>query len=151
MLFTSPDPAADPYYARILLDLQKAAYAVEAQLLGDDRIPPLQDTLVGIAAWRGNWVVAWEGVTLVGAIAWDDRSDELEIDRLMVAPTAHRRGVGSALLQQVIDAADQRPILTATGRDNPPAIRVYEKFGFRAVGDEEVPPGIWITRLRLAG
>ena len=54
MLFTSPDPASDPHYARILLDLQKAAYAVEAQLLGDDRIPPLKETLVGIAAWRGH-------------------------------------------------------------------------------------------------
>lgn len=151
MLFTSPDPAADPYYARILLDLQKAAYAVEAQLLGDDRIPPLQDTLVGLAAWRGNWVVAWEGVTLVGAIAWDDRGEDLEIDRLMVAPSVHRRGVGSALLEQVIGSARQRPILASTGRDNPPAIAVYEKHGFLAINEEEVPPGIWLTRLRLAG
>lgn len=64
----------------------------------------------------------------------------------MVAPAAHRRGVGSALLQQVIVESHRRPIRTATGRDNPPAIRVYERHGFRAVGDEEVPPGIWITR-----
>ena len=69
----------------------------------------------------------------------------------MVAPAAHRRGVGSALVRRVIGAADHRPIHTATGRDNPPAIRIYEKHGFEAVGDEEVPPGIWITRLRLAG
>lgn len=151
MLFTSPDPAADPHYARILLDLQKAAYAVEAQLLGDDRIPPLKETLVGIAAWRGHWIVAWDGVQLLGAVAWDDQGDRLEIDRLMVVPSAHRRGVGSALVQRVIGAADRRPIHTATGRDNPPAIRIYEKHGFEAVGDEEVPPGIWITRLRLAG
>ena len=82
MLFTSPDPAADPHFAQILLDLQKAAYAVEAELLGDDRIPPLNETLVGLAAFRGYWVVAWDGVQLFGA-----------------------------------------------------------------VGDEEVPPGIWITRL----
>lgn len=150
MLFTSPDPAADPYYARILLDLQKAAYAVEAGLLGDDRLPPLRDTLVEIAAWRGQWVVAWEGTQLLGAVAWDDRGDELEIDRLMVAPAASRRGVGSALLQTVIGAAGRRPIHTATGRDNPPAIRMYEKHGFEVVGDEEVPPGIWITRLRFA-
>lgn len=66
MIFSSPDPAADPYYARILLDLHKAAYAVEARLLGDDRIPPLRETLVGLAAWRGNWLVAGEGVALVG-------------------------------------------------------------------------------------
>ncbi len=147
MLFTSPDPAADPYYARILLDLQKVAYAVEAQLLGDDRLPPLHETLVGIASWRGNWVVAWDGVQLLGAVAWDDRGDGLEIDRLMVAPSSHRHGVGSALLQQVIDGADRRPIHTATGRDNPPASNVYKKHGFQVVGNEEVPPGIWITRL----
>ena len=57
MLFTSPDPAADPHFAQILLDLQKAAYAVEAELLGDDRIPPLNETLTGLAAFRGYWVV----------------------------------------------------------------------------------------------
>jgi len=70
-------------------------------------------------------------------------------DRLMVAPWAHRRGVGSALLQCVIAAAGERPIQAATGRDNRPAIQLYEKHGFEAVGDEEVPPGIWITRLRF--
>lgn len=151
MLFTSPDPAADPYYARILLDLQKAAYSIEARLLGDDRIPPLNDTLVDIAAWRGHWIVAWDGVQLLGAVAWDDHGDRLEIDRLMVAPPAHRRGVGSALVQRVIGASERRPIDAATGRDNPPAIGIYEKHGFEVVGDEEVPPGIWITRLRFAG
>ncbi|MEO6472948.1 MAG: GNAT family N-acetyltransferase [Aeromicrobium sp.] len=149
MLFTSPDPAADPYYARILLDLQKSAYAVEARLLGDDRIPPMQATPVGIAAWRGNWVVAWDGVQLLGAIAWADRGQELEIDRLMVAPAAHRCGVASALLQRVIDSAGGRPIHSATGRDNPPGLGVYLKHGFQVVGDERIPPGIWITRLAL--
>lgn len=147
MLFSSPDPAADPYFARILLDLQKDAYAIEAELMGDNRIPPLRDTLVDIAAWRGNWLVAWDGVHLVGAVAWDDNGDQLEIDRLMVAPSAHRHGVGSALVQRVIGAAEGRPIRTATGRDNPPAIHIYQKHGFEAVGDEEVPPGIWMTRL----
>ena len=147
MLFTSPDPAADPHFAQVLLDLQKAAYAVEAELLGDDHIPPLNETLVGLAAFRGYWVVAWDGVQLFGAVAWDDHGDQLEIDRLMVAPSAHRSGVGSALMRCVIRAAGGRPIHTATGKDNLPAIRLYEKHGFRALGDEEVPPGIWITRL----
>lgn len=147
MLLTSPDPAADPYYARILLDMQRDAYSLEAQLVGTGHLPPLQETLVGIAAWRGQWLVAWDGVRLLGAVAWDDKSDRLEIDRLMVAPSEHRRGVGSALLQHVIATAGPRPVHAATGRDNPPAIRIYEKNGFRARGDERVLSGIWITRL----
>lgn len=149
MLFTAPDPAADPYFARIVLDLQRQAYAVEARLLGDDRLPPLQESLPMLAAWRGRWLMAWDGVRLLGAVAWSDHGDALEIDRLMVTPAEHRRGIGTALVQRVMAAAGVRPIHTATGRDNAPAIAVYRSNGFEPAGDEEVPPGIWITHLTL--
>lgn len=148
MLITSPDPAADPYFARIVLELQRQAYAIEGQLIGDDRIPPLAETLPTLTSWRGSWLMAWDRTELLGAVAWDDHGDSLEIGRLMVAPKAHRCGIGTALVQRVIANADSRPIDVATGRDNQPAIAAYCKIGFEPAGDEEVPPGIWITHLR---
>ena len=54
MIFSSPDPASAPYVAMALLHLQKTAYALEGELLGDDRIPPLQEDEIGLAAWRGR-------------------------------------------------------------------------------------------------
>src|SRR5215207_6998520 len=70
VIFSAPDPATDPYFAVALLRLQRSSYALDAELLGDDRIPPLQEDEVRLTAWRGNWRTAWDGVDLVGAIAW---------------------------------------------------------------------------------
>ncbi|MGA8851154.1 MAG: GNAT family N-acetyltransferase [Aeromicrobium sp.] len=150
MIFSSPDPAADPYVALALLELQRASYAVEAELIGDDRIPPLRQNEVDLTSFRGHWLLAWNGVDLVGAAAWVERESGVEIDKVMVRPTAHRQGVGSQLLALVIEAAADRQIAVATGRDNAPARALYGKYGFADVRDERVPPGIWITRLQRA-
>jgi GNAT superfamily N-acetyltransferase len=151
MIFSSPDPAGDPYFAVTLLRLQKTSYALEAELLGDDRIPPLQEDEIGLTAWRGRWLTAWDGVDLVGAIGWWDAGDSVDIEKVMVSPTVLRRGIASALLGRVLDRASGREIRVATGRSNAPAVALYAKHGFRVEGDEEVPPGIWVTRLRHHG
>lgn len=148
MIFSSPDPAADPYVARIVLALQHASIAVEARLIGDDRLPPLQEDEHALTAWRGRWMMAWDGVDLLGAVAWSEHADHLEIVKVMVDPLAMRRGVASGLLARVLDDPARRPVLVATGRDNAPGVAMYVKHGFEPVADELVPPGIWVTRLR---
>lgn len=150
MIFSRPDPASDVYFAGTLLSLQRAAYTVEAELIGDDRIPPLQEGVSDLAAWRGQWVTVWEGVHLTGAIAWSETAENLEIEKLMVAPGAARRGVGTALLGQVLEVSAGRPIDVATGRDNAPAVALYVRHGFEHLGDERVPPGIWVSRFSRA-
>ncbi|MEV1146399.1 GNAT family N-acetyltransferase [Micromonospora sp. NPDC049799] len=70
----------------------------------------------------------------------------VDIDRLVVDPAAHRRGVGRALVTAVLDRAGSRRVLVATGRANRPARRLYETLGFAAATEEEVVPGLWITR-----
>ena len=151
MILSSPDPAADPYLAAALLRLQRTSYAMEAALIGDDRIPPLQEDEIGLTAWRGRWVTAWDGVGLVGAIAWWESDDAVEVHKVMVSPSAMRRGIASTLLGRALDTASGRPVVAATGRENVPAVSLYGKHGFRSQGDEQVPPGIWVTRFRLPG
>ena len=151
MILSSPDPALDPYVAAMLLKLQLEAYAIEASLIGDDRIPTLHEDDEALAAPRGHWCTAWEGVDLLGAVSWHDHDDHLDIDRVMVSPAALRRGIATALLAHVREEAHGRELIVATGRDNSPAVALYAKHGFQPMGDEEVPPGIWITRFRLAG
>ena len=90
------------------------------------------------------------GVELVGAVAWLDQGDHLDIDRLMVDPESRRQGVGGTLLQAVLDRADGRPVVVSTGRDNAPAVALYVRHGFVVDRDEQVPPGIWITHLKRA-
>ena len=93
------------------------------------------------------------GFELVGAIAWQGkvghRTGQIEIEKVMVSPTAVHRGIASALLGRVVETRGDREIAVATGRDNIPAVSLYAKHGFRAEADEQVPPGIWITRFRL--
>lgn len=150
MIFSCPDPALDPHFAAKLLALQREAYAVEAELIGDDRLPPLQEDREALAAPRVQWCTAWEGVDLLGAVSWHEHDDHIDIDRVMVSPSDHRRGIASALLGHVRDDAHGRDLVVSTGRDNAPAVTLYLKHGFTAVEDEEVPPGIWITRFRTS-
>jgi ribosomal protein S18 acetylase RimI-like enzyme len=84
-------------------------------------------------------------------VSWHEHDDHVDIDRVMVNPSALRRGIATALLAHVRERAGGRDLVVSTGRDNSPAVALYAKHGFESVGDEEVPPGIWITRFRLAG
>lgn len=139
------DPAGDAEVAREVLSLQHAAYAVEAALIGDDRIPPLHETLDELRAEPLSWLGARDDGRLLGAIAWADDGTEVDIDRLVVDPAAHRRGVGNALVRAVLAVAGDRRTVVATGRANSPARALYEKLGFTGLGDTEVVPGLWIT------
>ncbi|MET0448625.1 MAG: GNAT family N-acetyltransferase [Aeromicrobium sp.] len=150
MIFSSPDPAADPYVIAMLLDLQRSSYAIEARLIGDDRIPPLHEDEHRLSAWRGRWLVAWDGIDLVGAIAWSQHDRHVDIEKVMVSPSAMRRGIASQMLRRVLEASDRSRAVVATARDNGPAVSFYAKHGFARVADEQVPPGIWVTRFELA-
>ena len=127
-------------------ELQRAAYAVEAALLGDDRIPPLHESLQALRSSPLSWLGAFEGDALVGAAAVAETTGELDVHRLVVAPSHHRRGIGRLLVSEVLRRAGDRPVLVATGRDNVPARRLYERTGFVPDGEDEVLPGLWVSR-----
>lgn len=135
-----------------LLAVQHAAYAIEAKIIGDDRIPPLSETLEELRAQPLRWAGAFdEGELLVGAVAWEETVDEVDINRLVVDPGAHRRGVGRALVEEVMSRADGRRIVVSTGRDNAPARRLYERLGFAGLDEVEVIPGLWIANYAYGG
>ncbi|WP_199506095.1 GNAT family N-acetyltransferase [Geodermatophilus sp. TF02-6] len=129
--------------------MQSAAYAVEARLLGDDRIPALHEDLDGLRGAGLAWLGAVDGDgRLAGALAWSEDGGVLDVERLVVAPALARRGVGTALVRALLDRAGERPAVVATGRDNAPARALYERLGFVRTGDREVAPGLWVTTYR---
>lgn len=150
MILSAPDPALDLSFAQSLLRLQHDAYRTQADLIGTDRLTSLSADDLTLPAWRGQYLVAWRGTQLVGAIAWRSNGDGADIDRVMVEPSVHREGIAAALLEAVLAALPDTPVDTWTGRDNAPGIALYRRFGFKPVGDEQQPGGIWITRLRRA-
>jgi GNAT superfamily N-acetyltransferase len=63
---------------------------------------------------------------------------------LTVLEAYRRKGLGEALLRALLDAAateSLRQVWLSVRRDNTPAIRLYEKLGFRY--DPNPPPGRW--------
>jgi ribosomal protein S18 acetylase RimI-like enzyme len=138
-------PAADAQLARALLRVQHAAYAVEAALIQDDRIPPLHEDPHDLQRAPLRWLVAVIDDQLSGAVAWIQQTDEFTIDRLIVAPSAHRCGVGLALVGEVLRRAGAKRTTVSTARGNGPAKALYERLGFSPANDQEVIPGLWVT------
>ncbi|MFD9942221.1 GNAT family N-acetyltransferase [Nonomuraea sp. NPDC059023] len=133
-----------------LLDLQHAAYAIEAEIIGDDRIPPLHEDLTALRRAPLSWLGAFDDEgTLTGAVAWEESADLVDINRLVVDPGALRQGIGRTLVKEVLARAGGRKVIVSTGRDNTPARTLYERLGFTNTGDAEVIPGLWITSYEL--
>ena len=91
-----------------ILALQRAAFAAEAQLVNDWNIPPLTQTLEELAEdWRkGIMLKAQSGQgALVGTVRGHAAQDGYYIGRLAVLPQWQGKGVGSALLEAIIDQA----------------------------------------------
>lgn len=141
-------PSEDMELARALLTIQHAAYALEATLIDDDRIPALHENLEDLQAAALLWLVAFGSSRPIGAIAWHEGETDIDIDRLIVAPHAHRRGAGSSLVKKVLQHAGKRPVTVSTGLDNTPATTLYERLGFAHVDDAEPIPGLMVSRYR---
>jgi ribosomal protein S18 acetylase RimI-like enzyme len=149
-----PLDLSDDETARAVLALQRAAYAVEAELIGSDGIPALTETLERLRAAGESWLGALDAETgrLAGAGAWRELDDgTVDIGRLVVAPEAFRRGIATALLNALDSAFPGRSMVVSTGRTNEPAIALYRRRGFRPVRDREAAPGLWITELERPG
>jgi ribosomal protein S18 acetylase RimI-like enzyme len=144
----------DDGVARAVLELQRAAYAVEAELIGSDGIPALTETLDELRDAEEEWLGAHDDDGLAGAISWRELGDgTIDIHRLVVAPRAFRRGVASVLLDGLDDAFPERSMVVSTGSANEPALALYRRRGFVVVREREVIPGLPITELarRRAG
>jgi ribosomal protein S18 acetylase RimI-like enzyme len=133
--------------ASSVLELQRRAYRMEAELIGSDQIPPLRETLEELQASRETFLGAYVDRTLSGAISWRVTSGVLDLHRLVVDPTRLRAGIGTALVRAALAAEPEaRRAIVQTGASNEPAKRLYRREGFVEIGDVEVLPGLWVTR-----
>ncbi|MFP5346017.1 MAG: GNAT family N-acetyltransferase [Actinomycetes bacterium] len=133
----------------------RSAYAVEADLIRDRRIPGLSATTEDVRTSRLEWWLAVDEDDVVqGALGFavlprDDGMQRYDIDSLAVDPASHRRGVGRDLLAALLrEAAGENSVVeVSTGRDNAPALALYASVGFHATGDAEVLEGLWVRHL----
>lgn len=133
---------ADPATAREVLAVQHAAYRVEAELIGFDGIPPLHESLDELVRSPLEFVGVRRGGRVVAAMGYSVDGRTCEIDRLVVDPEWHRRGLGRRLVEHVLH---HQVVGVSTGTANTPARRLYESLGFRPIGVTGIGPGVTAT------
>ncbi len=69
----------------------------------------------------------------IGCLALTEHPDHVFLDRIALLPAAQRRGIGTALIRELM--ARGRPIRLSVRVDNQ-AIRLYDRLGFRVTAVE---------------
>jgi ribosomal protein S18 acetylase RimI-like enzyme len=137
---------ADRAVAEAVLDVQRRAYRVEADLVGFDAIPPLHESLEELQATGETFLAALVGERLAGLVSWKLEGDTLDLHRLAVDPELFRAGIGRALVRAAQAAEPEaRRVIVQTGAGNDPAKALYESEGFAEIGGREVAPGFRVT------
>jgi GNAT superfamily N-acetyltransferase len=120
-----------------ILALQKLAFQTEAELYGDDSLPPLRQSLEELCEEHGRTIIlkATEAGVIIGSVRALLREGTCLVGRLIVHPAHRRRGLGSALMQAI----------EATF----PAAARFELFtGDRSVANQRLYHGLGYTELR---
>jgi ribosomal protein S18 acetylase RimI-like enzyme len=139
---------SDPDTLRRLRDLQRASYAVEAELIGFDGIPALHESLEELRDCGESFLGLDDETGLAGAVSWVRLQDRtLDICRLMVHPRAHRRGIATALLDALDRAEPAWRAVVSTGTANHPALGLYKRRGFTPAGTRLIAPGTSLALL----
>ena len=129
-----------------VLAVQRAAYRIEADLIGFDGIPQLAESLDELQAKQLEWLgIRDRHKRVTAALAFSESDSVIDIDRLVVAPGSLRRGYARALVSAL---PTNRTVVVSTGEGNHPARALYESLGFTRTHGEEVVPGLMITHFR---
>ncbi|MFG2665980.1 GNAT family N-acetyltransferase [Streptomyces sp. NPDC048387] len=150
-----PLELADEATAVAVHRIGRAAYAVEAELIGFDGIPALGESLEDLRGRALEWLgaVGPEG-EIAGFLAWDrpGPGGPVTLDRLCVDPAWFRRGVASLLLRHALeDLFPGRPVEVTTGAANTPAVTLYTRLGFTRGADFSPAPGLRMASFTRGG
>ncbi|MFJ9339406.1 GNAT family N-acetyltransferase [Streptomyces sp. NPDC101733] len=165
--YVRPLDLSDDAAAGAVHRIGRAAYAVEAALIGFDGIPALGESLAAMRARPLRWLGAVTGTgagtgsgsgsgagagsgsgagagEIAGFLAWEEGPEGVvSLDRLCVDPAWFRRGVASLLLEHALtEVFPDRPVEVTTGAANSPAVALYERLGFVRGADFSPVPGL---------
>jgi ribosomal protein S18 acetylase RimI-like enzyme len=128
-----------------------AAYRQEAQLLGlaEADFFPLGRTAAHIQAAEAVFLGCFLDNKLVALAEIETEGpQQINIGSFVVAPEMFRKGIGTALLKEVLARYPGFSLTVSTAKKNLPAIGLYEKHGFVVQQTWYTPDGIEMVTLR---
>jgi ribosomal protein S18 acetylase RimI-like enzyme len=135
-----------------LVALQRESYAVEAELIGAETLPPLRETPEQLRATGETFLGARRDGELLGAVSFKRDGGLVDIHRLVVDPAAFRGGIATALLDALeARERDATHWMVGTGAANVPARTLYERRGFAPVEERVLPGEVRWVRMERTG
>ncbi|MEV6298199.1 GNAT family N-acetyltransferase [Actinoplanes sp. NPDC051861] len=128
-----------------LVVLQRCCWVAEALTNETLDIPALRETHAEVLDWATTWevLVVRLGHRLVGAVRGRQEDRDWQVGRLMVAPDLSGRGIGSALLALIEDAAPDAVARYTlfTGARSRRNVQIYERAGYAINAEATHAPG----------
>ena len=81
-------------------------------------------------------MLRWNGET-VGFFAVRDEPDHLYVQTIQLVPAACGQGIGTRVMHHIAELAGERPVRLRVFPSNTGARRLYERLGYRLVGEED--------------
>lgn len=135
-----------------IIEIQKASYRVEAEIIGSSKIPTLYDTVTSIQQSNELFIGYYDNEEMLAILSYKFEFGILDIHRLAVLPDHFKKGIACNLLKAAVEMnAEAFKVIVATGSKNKPAINLYEKLGFKIIRSFMVEESISITQLELVG
>lgn len=120
----------------------QASYVIEAKLLNVTEFPPLKRKLEEFMESRNVFYGYYKGDDLAGVVEVKPEENNTHIQSLVVHPDFFRQGIGSVLVQNVLENYGTKTFTVETGLANEPAKDLYYGFHFRRVREYTADHGI---------
>jgi ribosomal protein S18 acetylase RimI-like enzyme len=128
-----------PEVSEQIYQVFQSAYKIEAELIGVENFPPLSRTVEHIQQSTTQFygftvedrLAGVIEITLSKGTVESISKTTLEIDSLTVSPLFFKQGIASQLIEFVLQNKVFKYAIVETAAVNQPAIKLYEKHGFR--------------------
>jgi ribosomal protein S18 acetylase RimI-like enzyme len=137
----------DSFLAEKILKLQHEAYLIEAELIKYYDILPLKENLAQLMSSSESFLVFENEHEILGMLSYAIENNNLTICRLTTNPSHFRQGIAGKLMGYLDDLENIKYLNVSTGLLNFPAIKFYEKMGFRQINQTKIDENLVLVHL----